>query len=53
MKECTLSAGGIVNEFDTEPNSALHLFPTQGPRVLAKLDRGLSSQKEWLHSELL
>jgi hypothetical protein len=50
----TLSAGGIVNnnKCDTSPNPALPLFPIQGPRVLAKLDRGLSSRKEWLHIEL-
>ena len=49
----TLSAGGIVNnnKCDTSPNPALPLFPIQGPRVLAKLDRGLSSRNEWLHIE--
>ena len=30
-QEGTLSAGGIVNKCDTEPNPAFHLFPIQGP----------------------
>ena len=45
--------GGVVNECDAEPNPALHLFPIRGHRVLAKLDRGLSSQNEWLHIEFV
>ena len=45
--------GRVVNECDAEPNPALHLFPIRGHRVLAKLDRGLSSQNEWLHIEFV